>query len=384
VNVELLRSLWPDERDALWMRREYVAGLASVIVPTYNRADVILDTLDSVWAQDYRPIELIVVDDGSTDSTSHVVDGWARMHPEDATFSVLYYYEENCGTPCARNRGLLECHGEYIQFLDSDDALHGEKLSTQAARLAADDAVDFVYSGTAHFCGEVDSSEPPYAGFAVSDNSLLPSYLSGRMWNTISGLYRRRACEAIGPWNQATPIYQDWEYNIRFILGSPNVEYLEGTLSYARWASTDRVTTSQTSEESLRGRLVSRREWSHWIRAAGLLDAETEWALAEQVFHVVTIALEQGFVRLAREAVVSLEGLRSDPRIARDIAIYSFLARLPGGCGPALARGRARLGRRDTAARRLVGGLSRRLLFRPHADDCARLDARKKDSHRGS
>src|SRR5450759_1944256 len=112
-----------------WMSPEYEKGLVSVVVPTFNLAHFLLDFLQSVLEQTYRPIELILVDDGSTDSTAQTVERWRASLPDDRNLSFIFIQQKNQGANVARNRGLLESHGEYIQFLDSDDLLLPDKLS---------------------------------------------------------------------------------------------------------------------------------------------------------------------------------------------------------------------------------------------------------------
>jgi glycosyltransferase involved in cell wall biosynthesis len=95
----------------------------SVIIPTYNRAKYVTKAIDSVLAQTYRDYEIIVVDDGSTDNTSEVLNPYMdRIH---------YIYQENAGVSAARNRGIMDAKGEWIAFLDSDDEWLPEKLSIQ-------------------------------------------------------------------------------------------------------------------------------------------------------------------------------------------------------------------------------------------------------------
>jgi glycosyltransferase involved in cell wall biosynthesis len=102
----------------------------SVVVPTYNRANHITKSLNSAWEQTYRPIEVLVVDDGSTDDTREVVEEWKKNHKDD-TFKTKYIYQENAGAPTARNTGIKNANGRYLQFLDSDDVLMPEKLALQ-------------------------------------------------------------------------------------------------------------------------------------------------------------------------------------------------------------------------------------------------------------
>lgn len=97
--------------------------LVSVIIPTYNRAWIISEAIDSVLTQDYPNFELIIVDDGSTDETRAVLDKYRDK--------VNVIYQENHGVSAARNTGILQSNGEYIAFLDSDDLWEDKKLSCQ-------------------------------------------------------------------------------------------------------------------------------------------------------------------------------------------------------------------------------------------------------------
>ena len=95
----------------------------SVIIPTYNRAWTIEEAIDSVLAQDYTEFELIVVDDGSTDHTSDVLDSYGNV--------IKVLCQKNKGVSAARNRGIAEASGKFIAFLDSDDLWLPQKLTVQ-------------------------------------------------------------------------------------------------------------------------------------------------------------------------------------------------------------------------------------------------------------
>lgn len=112
----------------------------SVIIPVYNGAGFIAEAIASVRAQDYTPLELIVVDDGSTDQTAQVVQGLGA--------DLRYVYQPNQGPAAARNQGLALAQGELIAFLDADDLWPPDKLSQQAACLAADAQVQVVWGNT--------------------------------------------------------------------------------------------------------------------------------------------------------------------------------------------------------------------------------------------
>jgi glycosyltransferase involved in cell wall biosynthesis len=190
-------------------------GLVSVIVPTYNRATLLAQALDSVRSQTYRPVEAIVVDDGSTDSTQKLLGNWIDRHAEPGKLELRSFRQRKTGAPAARNRGLIESRGEYVQFLDSDDLLHPRKLERQVQVLREDRACDFVYSPMARF-----TDIPDYGGKPTSGQChlrLLPDLIGGMLWQNGSGLYRRSACVKIGPWNESLLRLQDWEYAVRFV-----------------------------------------------------------------------------------------------------------------------------------------------------------------------
>ena len=100
------------------------APKVSVIIPTYNRADMVGDAIQSVIDQTYHSWELIIVDDGSQDNTSEVVAQFSDPR-------IRYIYQENKKLPAARNTGIRASSGEYLVFLDSDDLFMPDKLRAQ-------------------------------------------------------------------------------------------------------------------------------------------------------------------------------------------------------------------------------------------------------------
>ena len=95
----------------------------SVIIPTYNRAALVREAIDSVLSQTYRPFELIVVDDGSTDATGGILSQYGR--------AITVITAVHSGPSAARNRGIRACRGDFIAFLDSDDIWLPDKLKRQ-------------------------------------------------------------------------------------------------------------------------------------------------------------------------------------------------------------------------------------------------------------
>lgn len=100
----------------------------SVVIPTYNRADKVRKAIESVLAQGFSDLEVIVVDDGSSDGTKQVLN-------EEYGDRIRYFFQRNQGASVARNRGVAEARGEWIAFLDSDDLWETEKLECQLKAL---------------------------------------------------------------------------------------------------------------------------------------------------------------------------------------------------------------------------------------------------------
>jgi len=120
-----------------------------IVLPTYNRAGMLPEAIESALAQDYPDKRLIVVDDGSTDDTKSVCDRYAEKFPGD----ILYLYKKNGGCASARNAGLDRIDGDtgYVCFLDSDDRFLPGKLSREVELLGQNPGADFVYGDSVIF-----------------------------------------------------------------------------------------------------------------------------------------------------------------------------------------------------------------------------------------
>lgn len=216
------------------MQDRFKAGLVSIVLPTYNRAHLIEPTLDSVADQTYRPIELIIVDDGSTDATSTVVQDWADQHRAE-DFRVHFFHQSNRGAPSARNLGLIESTGEFIQYLDSDDVLHPSKIEVHVRALMQDASVRYVSSPYAHFRDETEIGnriarvDPSGAPVSMASGSPMPIFTS--VWKA---LFRRSLCIEIGPWNETLDLWQDVEYNVRLAALRPPAIHVDTLLYFMR------------------------------------------------------------------------------------------------------------------------------------------------------
>jgi glycosyltransferase involved in cell wall biosynthesis len=114
--------------------------LVSVIIPAYNCADVLSETIDSVLKQTYGNIEIVVVDDGSTDGTGKIAEGYLESG------KVRCYRQENGGPGAARNRGIEVARGEFLAFVDADDSLMADSIEKRMVLLAEVGDLKLVYA----------------------------------------------------------------------------------------------------------------------------------------------------------------------------------------------------------------------------------------------
>lgn len=112
--------------------REFISGMVSVVIPTYNQVNFVKETFDSVLAQDYPHLQIIITDDGSTDGTVEVIKQYAEQYPDKI---VPVFTEKNTGIPANVNRGLRRIRGEYHAWLGGDDLMLPGKISKQVRLL---------------------------------------------------------------------------------------------------------------------------------------------------------------------------------------------------------------------------------------------------------
>ncbi|MEQ1762400.1 MAG: glycosyltransferase family A protein [Pyrinomonadaceae bacterium] len=203
-----------------------MSGTVSVVIPTYNYGQFIGEALDSALRQTLAPVEVIVVDDGSTDDTEQIVGEFANR-------SVRYIRQENAGVCSARNRGAAESTGDLIAFLDADDTWEPTKLAKQADRFD-DPNIGLVHCGMTEFdsaSGEIVKIHNEGGELGVAENLLL---WEGPVIVGPGGtiMVARRVFDAIGGFDTRMKCGEDWdlcyriarEYKVAFV-AEPLVNY---------------------------------------------------------------------------------------------------------------------------------------------------------------
>ena len=186
-----------------------IKDLVSTVIPVYNRAAMLREAVASVLAQTWRPIEIIIVDDGSTDDTPSVEDELQLGYPK----IVRVLRQQNAGPGVARQLGLEAAEGAFIQFLDSDDLLLPEKFQVQIAALYAEPDAGIAY-GKTYTRVDGERLTVPAQRSNERHDFLFPTLLNERIWETATPLYRRSVLKQIGPWSKLRQL-EDWEFDCR-------------------------------------------------------------------------------------------------------------------------------------------------------------------------
>lgn len=228
-----------------------MADLVSIIIPCYNCEAYVEEAIMSCINQTYKTIEVICVNDGSTDSTSDILCRISDEHENVTLYSI-----ENAGGSYARNYGFEKANGTYIQFLDADDVLHPEKIELQIC--AFDDNIDFVLSDyetrdenldkllSTNICEDIHSKPIEFAVINVI--------------TTINPIYKSELLNRI-KYNVDLPSAQDWEFHLRLLLAGARHRYVPGVLFTIRRLS-DSVSSNWLSVAMIQSNVLEKMDES--------------------------------------------------------------------------------------------------------------------------
>lgn len=218
-------------------------GLVSVIIPSFNRVECVVRAIESAASQTYPDVEIIVADDGSTDGTASLLQGFTCPRPFRFLESNI-----NRGAPAARNHALAFCEGRWVAFLDSDDIWHPRKLERQIELLVASGAeFGACYTGLADYddagrlCGVSRATDHGDIRAGLMTHNLVGS--------TSSVLVRRDLLRQVGGFAPGLRACQDWELWVR-LAQHTKFACVPEILTVISAASTGRITTDGRSRLS--------------------------------------------------------------------------------------------------------------------------------------
>lgn len=215
-------------KSSLVKSKEREVPIVSMVIPVFNRAAFIGKTLDNVYQNNYRPIELILVNDGSTDNSLQVLEDFKRKY-SSTDFQIKVINQPNEGAPAARNTGYRNSTGEYIQFLDSDDHISRDKFFIQIDLMKKNDA-DFALCNFEMVYVEEDNRS-----IVLSNSEGLKKILNAYgSFGCGSPLLTTQLANKIS-WNIELKRNQDIDYFQKAALLAKNICYTSKTLySYVR------------------------------------------------------------------------------------------------------------------------------------------------------
>jgi glycosyltransferase involved in cell wall biosynthesis len=223
-------------------------GLVTTIIPVYNRAPGLCAAVASVLAQTYSPVEVVIVDDGSTDDTPSVADSLAREHP-----NVRVIHQANAGAGPAREAGRLAARGEFIQHLDSDDLLEPRKFALQVAGLRAYPECGASYGWTRAVLAGGTVLPKPEKRTGERIETMFPAMLESRWWHTPTPLYRAELLDRAGSW---LPLVneEDWEYDARIASQGVRLHYVDDWVAEVHHHGENKLSARGRTREGLRDR----------------------------------------------------------------------------------------------------------------------------------
>jgi len=204
-------------------------ALISVVMPCYNAAPYVEAAIGSVLGQSYPQVELIVVDDGSTDGSTEIVQRLAADHPERITLA----YQSRVGPFAARNAALAHAHGNYIAFLDADEVWHPDALRLMHGALETVPA-DIAYCGWQNI-GASATDSPPQAPPALSAEEAVSHFLEYDPWPINSALVRRHLIDELRGFSERAPTAMDIDLWLRLFARDPKLVHVPDVLAFRRY-----------------------------------------------------------------------------------------------------------------------------------------------------
>ena len=213
----------------------------TIIIPVYNRAKIVKSTLDSVASQTLRPLEVILVDNNSSDNTLEVLNEW-KQEVETDDFRVKILSESTPGAATARNRGLKEASTTYTMFFDSDDIMHSTHAKRVIDTFNSNKKIDVV--GWDIYKTHLDNSiiKYPFLPKNALYNHIFHSTFSTQRYAARTDLFKK-----IDGWNEALLGWDDYELGVRILSIHPTIKKVYGEPTVSVISYIDSITGTDFS-----------------------------------------------------------------------------------------------------------------------------------------
>ena len=201
----------------------------SVVMPCYNAAPFVVEAVECVMGLSHGNVELIIVDDGSTDGSKAILQALAESHPQ----RIVLLHQDRRGPYPARNLGLKHAKGDLVSFLDADDYLSQDCLEKLAGALERQ-AADLAYCGWQNF-GEGAPGSQPYVPPDYATMDTAAEFLRSCPWPIHAALVRREAVEAIGGFSERCFSSMDYDFWLRLYAHTQRIVRVPEVMAFYRW-----------------------------------------------------------------------------------------------------------------------------------------------------
>ena len=214
----------------------------SVVIPCWNAEKWVARAIQSVLDQDYADLEIVVVDDGSTDNSLDVIRSFGGV--------IRWEAGPNRGACAARNRGLEISQGQHVLFLDADDYIVGDFIRG-LAEVAADREADIALGPLVFETGDIRSPYPSHEG--SNAHQIAKDILDHKLIQTGQVLWAKRYLQTIGGWDEEIFRFQDMDVAMRGMMGEPRLAFSRsGAAIWTQYENLDRVSRGLISVRSTR------------------------------------------------------------------------------------------------------------------------------------
>ncbi len=282
----------------------------TIIIPVYNRATVVTTTLQSVLAQTHRPLQVVLVDNYSTDGTLQVLEEFKRQH-ESGDLSIVVTREEHRTAGAARNHGYEQATGEWILFFDSDDIMLDDLVASYVKIIERakekGKSLDLISAKSTLIFPDGRQRQAPFHKHDLFAQHLLHGQLATQRYAV-----RREFFDRTDGWNINLPGWNDWELGLRLLLASPIVTYMGGK---------SRVIINHNGADSITGTEFHSRQ-GQWEHVIDIMKGEVRCSLLKAK-HKVRFERLLDYRRIVLAAQYQREGC---PEMAKPLCQQAYQA----------------------------------------------------------
>ncbi len=222
----------------------------SILIPFYNAENFICDTMESVIAQTYKNIEVIMVDDGSTDNSLLIAQEYEQTYR-----NIKVYTQENKGASIARNKAFSMSSGEYIQYLDGDDILDPEKIEMQIIALKDYDDEAVAFAKVGNFKNTI--GDTVFRNESINKNYVEPLQYLLDSWGklesaiTVSWLTPKKLIEKVGGWDEKLSKNDDGEFFARIVYHASTLIYVPKSIAHYRVGNSSSLSNNMSKKAEI-------------------------------------------------------------------------------------------------------------------------------------